>query len=396
MKQFFKSDIVTIGFAVFSMLFGAGNLIYPLLVGMNTGSQYGIAIAAFNATAVLLPLVGLITILLFNGSYYDFFERLGKVPGNIIIFICMLILGPVLVIPRIVTLSHVMLTPFLPTAWLSTVSMGSSFVFALIFLGITFLCTYKESGVVQLLGRIISPLLLLSLLVIISKGFYDATTLLESHAPSLEVITNNLLVGYQTLDLLGAIFFGAIIVSLIKASAGDSFETNKKKAVVTATKAGLLGVSLLAIIYVSMAFLGAYFGHNFQGMDAGSLFREISLYILGNKAGIVIALAVLLACLSTAIALGAVCAEYLQKIVCKSKISYVTALLIVLALCIPLSTVGLSTVLSLADGPLTHIGYPVLIALTLTNLAYKTCGFKPVKIPVAIVFVLATLSYFFL
>lgn len=392
MKQFLKSDLITIGFAIFSMLFGAGNLIFPLRVGMNTGSQFGWAIAAFNITAILLPLVGLITILLFNGNYYAFFERLGKVPGHIMIFFCMLTIGPIVAIPRITTLSHIMLTPFIPFGWLATINPVSSFVFAFIFLSITFICTYKESGVVQLLGRIISPLLLLSLLVIIAKGFHDATTMIQSNQAIVDIITTNLQLGYQTLDLLGSIFFGAIIVSLIKAGSSSS----TKNAVTTATQAGLLGVSLLAIIYVAMAFLGAYFGHGLQGMDAGSLFREVSLLILGNKAGIIIAFAVLLACLSTAIALAAICAEYVQKIICNNRISYVHALIIVLALCLPLSTFGLSAVLALAGGPIIYIGYPVLITLTLANLAYKTCDFTYVKLPVAIVFVLATISYFFL
>lgn len=393
MKRFLQSHIVTIGFAIFSMLFGSGNLIYPLLVGINTGSHFIVGTSAFIVTAVILPLIGLLAIILFDGNYYTFFERLGKKTGHTIIFICMLILGPALVIPRIVTLSHIMMTPFMPFAFLSTITPWSSFVFAALFLGTTFLFTYKESKIVNLLGNIISPALLLSLAIIIIKGFFGAQQTTQVTSSPLCLIGENLLLGYQTLDLLGAIFFGSIILTILKKTLGERFEHDKRARLTLGFKSGLLGVSLLALIYFGMAFLGAYYGHGFMGIDAGSLFREVSLRILGAHASIIIAAAVLLACLSTAIALSAVCAEYLKNDLFKNKISFITSLSLVLIACIPLSIFGLTTVLKLTGGPLTYVGYPVLIALTFANIAYKIFDFKPVRIPVLMVFIIATISY---
>src|SRR5439155_12268350 len=152
-----------IGLAIFSMLFGAGNLIYPLLVGIQSGKLTPIGMFGFLLTATLLPLLGLIAMILFDGNYRAFFHRIGHVPGEFLICISMLIIGPGICIPRITTLSHIMVAPFLPIPLLQEFTPFSSFVFALIFLSITFFATYKESRIIDLLGKVISPLLLLSL-----------------------------------------------------------------------------------------------------------------------------------------------------------------------------------------------------------------------------------------
>lgn len=394
MKRFFQSHIVTIGLAIFSMLFGAGNLMYPLLVGIKSGDNLWYGMGAFLITAVILPLIGLIAMILFDGNYEAFFARLGKRTGSFFIFLCMLIIGPGLVIPRIVTLSHVMMSPFIPSEFLSTISPASSFVFTLLFLAVTFLFTYKENKIVAVLGNIISPLLLLSLIIIIVKGYFSANGMVENHQPLSTIITENLLLGYGTLDLLGAIFFCAIVLSILRHSLGSRFETDKRLRLMVGFQAGLLGVSLLALIYCGMALLGAYYGHAVAGVSEGLLFREIALLILGKRAAIIIAVAVLLACLSTAIALSAVCAEYVQKTLFPNKLSYLHSLLLVLIACIPLCIFGLSTVLQLTGGPITYIGYPVLITLTFANIAYSLFGFKPVKLPVLVVFIITLLSYF--
>ncbi len=395
MKKFFESHIITTGLAIFSMLFGAGNLMYPLLVGIESKSQTPLGIAAFLVTSVLLPLIGLITMILFDGNYTAFFERLGKIPGQIMIAICMLIIGPMLVIPRIVTLSHVMMTPFLPTSFLSTVTPASSFVFAVIFLGITFLCTYKERAIVSLLGNIISPVLLASLAIIMIKAFFMTGTVEQSHASALSIVAHSLQRGYETLDLLGAIFFSSIVLVILKQTLGTGSETRAAR-LSLALKSGILGVGLLAIVYCGMAYLGEHFGYGFDGSNAGFLFKDISLRILGNHWAIIVAIAVLMACLSTAIALSAVVGEYVQKTLAQSRIGYIPSLISVLIASLPLSIFGLAKVLAVTGGPLVYIGYPIIIALTFANLAYKLFGFKPVKIPVLITGLLVTYAYYIL
>ncbi len=393
MKQFLQSQVVTTGLAIFSMLFGAGNLLYPLLVGMYSGSQTVVGIMAFMITAVLLPLLGLIVMILFDGDYEAFFNRLGTSTGKAITMLCMIIIGPGLVIPRIVTLSHVMMTPFLPGEFLTTITPLSSLAFALIFLGITFLCTYRESSIVDLLGNLISPVLLIALGIVIVKGLFGTFAIAYNGQPMVNIITDNLLRGYETLDLIGAIFFSSIIVNILRKTLGDSYEQKKSKRIALGFKAGLLGVSLLALVYCGMAFLGAAYSVGLTPA-ASTLFREISLRILGNKAAIIVGITVFMACLSTAIALSAVVTDYLRHEL-RNKIAYIPALILVLLSCIPLSIFGLESVLKITGGPLTYIGYPVLIAITAANLAYKLWGVTTIKMPVFIIFLISLASYLY-
>src|SRR5579859_7269674 len=99
-----RSSLLTTGLALFSMFFGAGNLIFPLLIGNFAGSNVWFAIAGLGVTAVVVPFLGLAAMVFFQGDLHRFFGRVGKVPGMLLLFLLQLILGPFGVIPRLVTL----------------------------------------------------------------------------------------------------------------------------------------------------------------------------------------------------------------------------------------------------------------------------------------------------
>lgn len=393
MKRLLQSHVFTTGLAIFSMLFGAGNLMYPLNVGMQGGNQTPIAMLAFLTTAVVLPIIGLVSMILYDGDYTAFFNRLSKPVGSFFIFSCMLIIGPVIVIPRIVTLSHTMLAPYLGCVNLGTVNPITSAIFALFFLILTFFLTYRENKIVDLLGFIISPLLLLSLTTIIVFSFFGEKQLIISEQSPLILFKDNLILGYGTLDLLATLFFAAIIFNILSQNLGSSFEKNPQLRVKIGLQAGTIGVVLLGLVYCGMSYLGAYYGYGLGAINQGELFREISARVLGGYGALVIAIAVLMACLSTSIAVSAVVAEYTQHTLTKKRCSFVSSLCSVLLLSLPLSIAGLSTVLEITDGPIVYIGYPMVIVLTLCNLAYKTIGFKPVKLPVVLTFIVTTAAY---
>ena len=394
MKNKPSSHIITVGLAIFSMLFGAGNLMYPLRVGLHAGVNNLYGMLGFIMTAVCLPLAGLIAMILFDGNYEEFYKRLGSNIGKIAILISMIVIGPMIAIPRIVTVSHTMIAPFLPIALLQEITPQSSFLFALLFLGITFAATYRENRIVDLLGMVISPLLLLSLTVIIVKGIFSAQEVIAAAPLPWDAFKTNFIRGYETLDLLGGIFFSSIVIHILKNTVGGMVGMNRNRLALIGLKAGTLGVSLLALVYIGMSVLSMYHGHGLTG--SGDLFRVLAYNVLGNNGAFVIGTAVLMACFSTSIALGAVVGEYFQIHVFNRKISYELSLCIVLLLCVPLSTFGLDYVAELTGGPLVYIGYPAIIMLTFCNIAYKLFDFKPVKIPVAATFVVALISYFFM
>ena len=393
MKNKPSSYILTVGLAVFSMLFGAGNLMYPLLVGLHSGVNNMYGMLGFIMTAVCLPLAGLIAMILFDGNYEEFFGRLGTQMGKIVTLICMIVIGPMIAIPRIVTVSHTMIAPFLPIAALREVSPQASFMFAFIFLGITYFATFRENRIVDLLGKVISPLLLISLLVIIAKGILTAQDVIPTATLPWDAFKTNFIRGYETLDLLGGIFFSSIVIHILKNTVGGMVGMNRNRLALIGLKAGALGVSLLAFVYIGMSVLSMYHGHNLAA--SGDLFRMIAFNILGSHGALVIGTAVLMACFSTSIALGAVVGEYFQIHVFNRKVSYEISLLVTLLLCVPLSTFGLDYVANLTGGPLVYIGYPAVIMLTFCNIAFKLFNFRPVKTPVAITFLIALASYLY-
>jgi len=392
----FHSRLVSVSFAIFSMLFGAGNLIFPLATGMESGSMNLVAISGFLFTAICLPLIGLIAMILFDGDYIAFFNRLGVKAGSITIGFCMLVIGPIIAVPRIVTLSHIMTAPFLPIVFLQEINLASSTTFALIFLFITFLCTFRKNTIIDVLGNYISPLLLFSLSVIIIKGLYSAENFVSTKSLTLgSILFRNIIRGYETLDLLGTIFFCSMIINMLKAEDQKQPKQNNKKTLLLGLKAGIAGLSCLSLVYLGMSYLGAFYGHGIIE-NSGALFSIISFRVLGQYGAAIISTAVFMACLSTSIALVTVLSDYTQKTIFNNNISFISALTLVLLSCLPLSTAGLSTVLSITAGPIIYISYPCLIVLCLCNIAYKAVGFTPIKIPIVATLVLSATSYFFL
>ncbi len=383
-----SSTILTASLAIFSMFFGAGNLIFPLATGFVSGDKFWWGLGGFLSTSVLLPLIGLISIILFNGDYEEFFGRLGRIPGFLLTTCCMLIIGPVIAMPRIVTLTEGFLRPFLPTIPLS--------LFSVIFCLLTFLAIYKESKIMSILAYVISPALLGSLGVIIIKGMMQSTDFTPIETSSLQVFWNQARLGYGTLDLLGALFFGSIALTLLKRSLNDHDNFSMKKLVLATVQSGFIACSLIGILYVGLAFLGAYHGQAFAGLglDEAQLFIAVCIKVMGSHGGFIIASAASLACYSTLMALAVVLAEFIAVRISKHTISYTYALILVLILTSIISCYGLSSIMAFSK-PIMNTLYPVVITLTFCNLAYKLWGFSWVKIPVSLALVASVYLNFF-
>lgn len=411
MQKHSPFHIGSIGLAIFCMLFGAGNLMYPLAVGMTSGAYNSIGMIGFLITAVCLPMTGLIAMILFEGNYRAFFHRIGTIPGEILIGASMIIIGPLIAIPRIVTLSHTMIAPFLPCNFFNTITPCSSLVFALLFLAITFLGSYKENKIVSLLGNIVSPILIACLLLIIIKGIFSAQRVVTTDLTALDAFKINFIRGYETLDLLGTIFFSSLVIHILRSIYIDDKEYNAYSLAVIGLQAGSIGMGLLAAMYIGMSLLGVYHGHGLASVNVGQLFSALSFKILGQQGSALISCSVLVACISTAIALAGVIGEYIQVTISQRRLSYVSSLAIGIFACVPLSSGLINSIISymynapitkdaldyvlvITGGPILYIGYPVIIALTFCNIAYKMWGFKPVKLPVALTCIAAAISYY--
>ncbi|MCB1119028.1 MAG: branched-chain amino acid transport system II carrier protein, partial [Chlamydiia bacterium] len=188
------------GFALFSMFFGAGDLVWPLILGGNVGDKNFFAMIGLLVTGVSLPLLGLLSIMLFEGDYRKFFSRIGYYPCLIVLFIVQAILGPVGSIPRLLTLSYATLKPYFHADF-------SLFAFSLLASAFVFAFCIKKQRIVQILGLVLTPLLLMCMALILILGL--------CHPPEAQMVDlsqsgaflSGISVGYNTLDLIASFIF---------------------------------------------------------------------------------------------------------------------------------------------------------------------------------------------
>lgn len=347
------------GFAVFAMFFGAGNLVFPLLAGKIANSTFFSAFAGLSLTGILVPLLGLVGILLYNGSYQDFFERFGKVTAFILIFLMLLLMGPFGALPRCITVAFGSFSTIDPTFPLSG--------FSLIISGIAFLLCMNENQVVPLLGALLAPAKILSVGFILLFGLLFATTPQHSLMPPHEAFQEGAFKGYQMMDLIAAFFFATVIARHFKLKFKANDE-NLNHSFSLSLYAILLGSALLLIVYFALVYLGATFSEEL-GKNAPEQFLSVIAYLtLGNFGGRVVTVAIILSCLTTIVALTTVFTDFLYEQIFKKRLQRTACLAITITGTFLMSNLGFSGIMAFLTPILSYL-YPLLIFLTVINIA---------------------------
>lgn len=381
MKHIIKSKSLAIGLAMFSMFFGAGNIVFPLAVGQFAGDKTFFASLGLILTAAIVPIIGVIAMILFDGSHRNFFGRLGKYPGFLLSLSIISLLGPLGSTPRCIALAYTTLK----TAFLEV----GPILFSAVACGIIFLCTMKKKHVLTILGWILTPILLASLITIIAIGLFTTPDIRYVDQTKMDIFLHGLCEGYNTMDLLAAFFFSSTILSTLKSSDRQAQEHNHIK---TALRASVISAFLLALIYIGFSTLASFHGTHIQVHGKDELLSAITLRIAGPIGGVLVCIAIALACLTTAIALISSFVDFIHKEVFQEKIGYQIALMGALSLTFCVSIFEF-TQISAILGPILQICYPGLIVLTFLNISYRLREFQPIKIPVFSVFALSAAYY---
>jgi len=367
---------------MFAMFFGAGNLIFPLGIGQFAQDQNFAATLGLLFTAVLMPFAGVFAMILFDGNYRDFFNRIGNLPGFLLALTIISLLGPLGSTPRCIALTYSTLKTSIPS--LSPIWFCAGTCVLL------FICTMKKERILGILGKLLTPLLLISLSSIILIGLFTTADVQETDHTSLNMFFHGLKEGYKTMDLLAAFFFSSSILALVRTRQTHN-NTGISPTDLTA-RASIIGITLLAIVYIGFSLVSSYHGSTLGAISEDELLSAITLKLAGPYANMLVSITVALACFTTAMALIAVFADFIQKEVFKERVSYRLILAGSLALTFAISTLqfnGISAFL----WPILKICYPGLIVLTLLNIAYKLKGFEPIKIPVFLTFALSAIMY---
>lgn len=374
------STIFSSGIAIFAMLFGAGNLVYPLALGRFSGDMVGYALIGFCLTAIVVPLIGLIGAMLFDGDYNSFFDRLGNFLGKTIVFICMIFLA--VGIARIITVSHGAVYDLL---------QGISLVYyAILACCVILAATYRRAKIVDLLGFVLGPTKIVMISIVIIKGLMTAKSLVPAHVTVPQAVLEGFSTGYLTLDLIGTLFFSGLIVLGIKTAEGQNIAPQRLATI--GALAGLLGGMLIAVVYCGLSLVAAMHADVLCGIEQTKILPAIACLALGERASMFVNITVAVACMTTAIVLTAVFADYLKDKApalvravtgFSCSLTYVQALLITLVAVFAMAILGFDELQGRMI-PVVQVLYPVLLVTSLCNIAYKFVGLKAIGIPVVV------------
>ncbi len=347
-------DSIILGLALFAMFFGAGNLIFPTSVGLQSGSQWFSALSGFGITGIILPLLGVMAVMMSGGTLTSFGSRAGNKFGIIYGTIVISSLGLVAVSRTAATTFEMGVSPMFPSV--------SPILNAVVFFTITWLLAINPTGIIDRIGKILTPVLLAMLAVIIAKGVFfpmgqaTATTLTQP-------FKFGFFGGYQTMDAMGSAILGGIVI----ASLLEKGYTKKEDQMLMTKKSVLIAGAGLAIVYGGLLYLGAT-GTTIFSTDLPKTVLTVSIVqqLLGNTGKIILGLCVSFACLTTSIGLTATIGEYFSTLT-KNKFSYKTIVTMTVIICAIISNFGVDMIVALAS-PLLVAMYPVTIVLILMNL----------------------------
>lgn len=299
--------LLLVGFTLFSMFFGAGNLIFPPDLGAKAGVNFWPAFLGLALSAVGLPVAGIIAVARADGLD-KLAGRVHPVFAQVFMILIYLSIGPCLAIPRTASTSFAMLTPLLGS------SAGLQLGYSVLFFGAAFLVALRPDRLTRWLGRLLCPCLLVLILILFGgcllhplAAQYGAPT----DAYSSAVILQGVLYGYQTMDALAALNFGAVIAMNIRAQ-GVAREQDVQR---SAIRAGLVAGGLLLAVYAMLGHAGALTGAAVPGLATGAEVLTVLAERLFGKAGLVLLAAIfMLACFNTCVGLIACVGEYFHTL----------------------------------------------------------------------------------
>lgn len=374
-----KSLILSTGFAMFSMFFGSGNLVFPLIVGQASNGHFGWATLGILITGVLVPFLGILALLLFKGDSNEFFGRLGKPAVFWFPLIALSLIGPFGSLPRCITVAHAGFRMMFPSTPL--------WLFSAIGCLIIFLLTIRKNKIVSLLGTVLTPLLLVSLAAIAFFGLTSVDLPIATEVGGWKSFKEGILKGYQTMDLVAAFFFSGFVITHLQ----QARTSQESSSLPVFFKSSLIGAGLLSVVYSILVILGSMYAPQLASILSEDMLGYIAQQSLGSWAAPIVSTAVVLACLTTAIVLASLFADFLRIKVTKERISPSLALITTLGISFFISTLEFSGIAKFL-GPILEASYPALITLTVVSIFHKLWGWKTVRMPFAVAILAKLLS----
>jgi LIVCS family branched-chain amino acid:cation transporter len=355
MKESKQPSSFVIGLALFAMFFGSGNLIFPLYIGQLAQGEWSAATIGFILTAVLVPFLGIISMVVYKGDYGRFFSCLGKKGGFLAIFLLLSVWIPLGSGPRCISLAYASFKAHLdnpPPLWL----------FSFLYCVAVSVVIFKKKRMLDVLGYFLTPLLLGCLALIVFKGVDFTHLHAASSFTAEQMFTRGLKEGYNTMDLIAAFFFSASVIEILRSTAAS-----ESKALLKAFRASIVGIATLGIVYLGLITLAASHTDTLSSVPKDQMLVHIAKTVLGQELGIIAAAAISLACFTTSVALGSVFADFLTQKIFRNQERYFVSIIITHLLAFSMSIFGLQGITFVTE-PILQVFYPSLIVLIVFNL----------------------------
>lgn len=372
---------IVVGLMLFALFLGAGNIIFPPLLGQLAGDQLVISIIGFLITGVGLPLIAVIAIAKSGGDLQSIASRVHPLFGIVFTVVIYLVIGPLFAIPRTATVSYeIGVLPFLSDSISS--EKWPLLIFSILFFTVTVLFALNPTKLVDRIGKILTPILITVIGLLAIKSFITPMGEIGSPKDAYKEspFFESFLQGYLTMDVLAALVFGIVVIHALK----DKGVSDTKVLVRATITAGVIAAIGLSIVYIALSFIGA------TSVDAigiqnngGSILALSSNILFGSFGSIILALTIASACLTTSIGLVAAASQFFEKLV--PSISYRSFVFIFSGFSALFANVGLTQLINFSVPVLLAI-YPLAIVLMLLSFVDRSFDRAPIVYVLALIF----------
>lgn len=352
-------DLFVIGFALFAMFFGAGNLIFPPYLGLISGPQWWVGFLGFTITDAGLGLLAIIALSKYDGNLNVLASRVNKTFAIIISTAIILCIGPFLATPRTAATTYEI--GILPIFGESV----NRYLFSVVFFIIACLLSIRPSKVVDIVGKFLTPSLILCMAVLIVKGIVSPIGEIANTTMIDNVLEKGITDGYQTMDAIAGCMFALVVLNAVKTRNYSSQKLEIKATILS----GIIAAVCLAIIYGGLLYLGAQtssLGVYDINTDNTKLLVDITNRVLGGVGVYILAIITALACLTTAIGLISAAGNFFNEL-SKGKISYEIIVVICSVVSCAISVLGVSQIIKIS-APILEILYPCAMTIVLIGL----------------------------
>jgi len=348
-----KKEIFVLGFMLFSGFFGAGNLILPPFLGFNAGNDWWLVTGGFIISATLIPMLAIFAHAKLQGTMLDFSKKVSSL-FSIIFSVIIYVISISLPVPRTASVAHEMaIAPFFDSSPLLT----SSIYFILVFIFVI-----NRNNILNILGKILTPLIVIILIAIIGIGIVYAPAEMNTSLYDTPFV-GGILEGYQTYDAIGGLLMGGIVVISLNLKGFTSFAAKKN----IIMKSGLIAGLGLFIIYGGLIYIGAFYNTQFDNsVTRAELLSGLSIKTLGNIGTLFLSILVALACFTTAVTIIVGTADFFKGLFNDSKLVYTITAIISCILGIAIGQFDVHYIIIVALPVLMFI-YPITIVLILLN-----------------------------